>query len=247
VSAAGTDLTSGTPEMADTGTSHDASTATGTSVASPSSSPPSSSPSSSSPSSSSPSPAEALPAAAAPVLLAPAAAVSVLLCLGLIALGVLALREALLGREVAGTVLVPGEAWFSPLLGSATSVVPGTVAVLSGTAAALLGLLLLVLALRPRRVRTLRLVDPTGSGVPIDLDPADVGDLAAHTALADGEVGTSRAHADRRRVGLHLTVDPRDPHDVAALTTATLGRVDRRLADVRPTPRVRVTVHGARA
>ena len=233
MNAAGTDRTPGTPEVADAGATHDASSATGTSATSTSSPPPS--------------PAETLPAAAAPVLLAPAAAVSVLLCLGLIALGVLALREALLGREVAGTVLVPGEAWFSPLLGSATSVVPGTVAVLSGTAAALLGLLLLVLALRPRRVRTLRLVDPTGSGVPIDLDPADVGDLAAHTALADGEVGTSRAHADRRRVGLHLTVDPRDPHDVAALTTATLGRVDRRLADVRPTPRVRVTVHGARA
>ena len=233
MSATGTDLTSGTPEVADVGTSHDASTPTGTSAASPSSSPLS--------------PAETLPAAAAPVLLAPAAAVSVLLCLGLVALGVLALREALLGREVAGTVLVPGEAWFSPLLGSATSVVPGTVAVASGAAAALLGLLLLVLALRPRRVRTLRLVDPTGSGVPIDLDPADVGDLAADTALADGEVGASRAHADRRRVGLHLTVDPRDSHDVAALTTATLARVDLRLADIRPTPRVRVTVHGARA
>ena len=134
----------------------------------------------------SPAPAETVPAAAAPVLLAPAAVVSVLLCLGLVALGVLALREALLDREVSGTVLVPGDAWFSPLLGSATSVVPGTVAVLSGAAAALLGLLLLVLALRPRRVRTLRLVDPAGSGVPIDLDPADVGDLAADTALADG-------------------------------------------------------------
>lgn len=192
-------------------------------------------------------PVDVVPPAAAPVLLAPAAVVSVLLCLGLVGLGVLALREALLGREVAGAVLVPGEPWFAPLLASATSVVPGAVAVASGVAAALLGVILLVLALRPRRVRTLRLVDPTGAGVPIDLDPADVGDLAAQTALADGEVVTSRARADRRHIGLHLTVDPRDPHDVAALTAAALDRVERRLADIRPAPRVRVTVHGARA
>uniref|UniRef100_UPI0030EBB139 DUF6286 domain-containing protein n=1 Tax=Aquipuribacter hungaricus TaxID=545624 RepID=UPI0030EBB139 len=190
---------------------------------------------------------EVLPPAAAPAGVPAAAVLATLLCLALVALGLLALREVTAGREVGGQVVVPGEPWAAPLLASATEVVPGTTAVAAGAAGLVVGLLLLLVALRPRPARTVRLVDPAGRGVPLDLDPGSVARLAADTALGEDEVLSSRGRADRRRVAVHVTVDPRDAHDVRSLTASTAQRVAARLEGLQPAPRVGVHVHGARS
>jgi hypothetical protein len=175
----------------------------------------------------------------------PAAGVAVVLCAALVVLGVVALRELVVGREVAGTVPVPGDPWLAPLLGSATAVVAGTTAVLVGAAGMVLGVLLVAAAVAGRPPRGVRLVARHPLDVPVDLDLRGVAALAAEAALADDEVETSRASATRRRVTVDVSVDPREPHDEAALVRAVTARVQDRLVDVDPQPVLRVRVHGA--
>lgn len=190
-------------------------------------------------------PGQAVPAAPVAVGTPSAVAVAVLLCLGLVALGVVLLRELLVGREVAGTVLVPGEPWLGPLLGSATSVVRGDVAALVGLGGLFLGAVLVAAALAGRPRRSIRLAARDDHEVPVDLDQRGVASLAADAALQDPEVGTSRAAASRRRVVVDVSVDPRDEHDEAALAAALRSRVGERLGDLQPQAKVRVRVHGA--
>lgn len=188
---------------------------------------------------------EAVPAAPVAVGTPSAVAVSLLLCLALVGLGAVLLRELVVGREVAGSVLVPGEEWLGPLLASATSVVQGRTAALVGLGGLLLGVLLVASALAGRPVQSVRLGSRNPLDVPVDLDGRGVAAIAAEAALADDEVGTSRASAGRRRVVVDVSVDPRDSHDEASLAADLTRRVGERLADLQPQPKVRVRVHGA--
>ncbi|WP_380169240.1 hypothetical protein [Jannaschia sp. R86511] len=190
-------------------------------------------------------PHEAVPAARVAVGTPSVAALALLLCLGLVGLGAVLLRELLVGREVAGSVLVPGEPWLAPLLASATAVVQGRVAVLVGVVGLVLGALLVGSALAGRPARSVRLGSSNPLDVPVDLDGRGVAAIAAEAALADDEVGTSRASAGRRRVVVDVSVDPRDSHDEAALAADLTRRVGERLEGLQPRPRVRVRVHGA--
>lgn len=192
-----------------------------------------------------PDPRQAVPAAPVAVGTPSAVPVALLLCLGLVALGVLLLRELLVGREVAGTVLLPGEPWFGPLLTSATSVVPGDVAALAGAGGLVLGVLLVAAAVSSRPRRSIRLGAKDEHAVPVDLDGRGVSSLAADAALQHPEVGTSRAGASGRRVVVDVSVDPRDDHDESELATELTRRVGERLGDLQPRPKVRVRVHGA--
>lgn len=187
----------------------------------------------------------AVPAAPVAVGTPSAVPVALLLCAALVGLGVVLLRELLVGREVAGTVLVPGEPWLAPSLASATSVVQGTTAVLVGLGGLLLAVLLVAAALAGRPERSVRLGSSNPLDVPVDLDGHGVAAIAAEAALADDEVGTSRASAGRRRVVVDVSVDPRDSHDETTLAADLTRRVTERLADLQPQPRVRVRVHGA--
>lgn len=188
---------------------------------------------------------QAVPAAAVAVGTPSVVAVALLLCLALVGLGVVLLRELLVGREVAGSVLVPGEPWLAPLLASATSVVQGTTALLVGLGGLVLGVLLVASALASRPTRSVRLGSSNPLDVPVDLDGQGVAAIAAEAALADDEVGTSRASAGRRRVQVDVSVDPRDHHDEQALADDLTRRVTERLAGLQPPPKVRVRVHGA--
>ncbi|MGJ7440733.1 hypothetical protein [Aquipuribacter sp. MA13-6] len=188
---------------------------------------------------------EAVPAAPVAVGTPSAVGVALLLCVALVGLGVVVLRELLVGREVAGTVLVPGGPWLAPLLASATSVVQGRTAVVVGLGGLLLGGLLVASALSGRPVQSVRLGSSNPLDVPVDLDGRGVAAIAAEAALADDEVGTSRASAGRRRVVVDVSVDPRDSHDEASLAADLTRRVGGRLADLQPQPKVRVRVHGA--
>lgn len=187
----------------------------------------------------------AVPVAAPPVGTPAVVGVAVLLCLALVGLGVVALREVLIGRQVAGTALVPGEPWLAPLLSSATSVVQGSTAALAGAAGLLLGALLVATAVASRPRRTVRLASRHGLDVPVDVDLRGIASIAADAALADDEVGTSRASAGRRRILVDVSVDPRDSHDEAAVAAGVSARVLERLQDLEPLPKVRVRVHGA--
>lgn len=188
---------------------------------------------------------DAVPTAGPPMGAPPVAAVALLLCAALVALGVVALREVLVGREVLGAVLVPGEPWLAPLLGSATSLVQGTTAALAGAAGLVLGYLLVAAAVTGRPARSVRLTGRHPLDVPVDLDERGVASIAADAALADPEVGTSRARATRRRVVVDVSVDPRDPHDEPSLAAGLTELVQYRLRDLDPQPRIRVRVHGA--
>lgn len=190
-------------------------------------------------------PEEAVPTAPVAVGTPSAVAVSTLLCLALVALGVVLLRELLVDRELAGTVLVPGEPWVAPLLASATSVVQGEQAALAGLVGMVLGVLLVAAAVANRPPRSVRLGSTDRSAVPVDLDHHGVASIAADAALQDPEVGTSRASAGRRRVRVDVSVDPRDAHDEAALAADLSRRVQERLQDLEHRPRVQVRVHGA--
>lgn len=182
--------------------------------------------------------------AAGPVGTPPAAVVSVLLCLALLGLGVVLLRDVLVGREVAGRVLVPGEPWLAPLAASATAVLQGRLAVAAGVAGVLLALVLLVVALRRRPPRAVRLHGPGEDSLPLDVDGSGVAALAADAALADDAVESSRAVAGRRSVQVRVVVDPRDQVDTRALSTAVGEQVRERLDGLHPAPRVQVRVHG---
>lgn len=167
--------------------------------------------------------------------------VAVVLDLALLCLGVVLLRELLVGREVAGDVLVPGEPWLAPALGSATSVLAGTTAAVAGASIAVLGALLLLLALarRPRRTATLG-----GGATPVHLPWRSVAALAADAALRADEVEASRASASGRSVVVDVTLDPRVPHDPAAVRADVTGRVEEVLDGLERPVRVRVRTHG---
>lgn len=188
---------------------------------------------------------QAVPVAGPPLGTPSVVPVAVLLCLALVGLGVVALREVLVGRQVAGTTLVPGDAWLGPLLRSATSLVQGGSAVLAGVGGLLLGVLLVMLAVAARPRPSARLAARHPMDVPVDVDLRGVAALAADAALVDAEVGTSRATARPRRVVVDVSVDPRDSHDEARLAAGVTERVAERLRDLDPSPKVRVRVHGA--
>lgn len=197
-----------------------------------------------------PEPGPAMPRfARAPVDVPTVVLVAVLLCVALVGLGLVALRDALVGRTLDSRVLVPGDAWLPYLLERST-LVPGDAVVVGGVGAAVLGLTLVVVAFLPRPPRTLllRVTAPGGGpGLPVHVERPAVADLAADAALDVSEVDSSRAVVRRRRVAVHVTVDPRDPHDARVIADAVAERVRDRLRDLRPTPVVRVRVHGVMA
>ncbi|WP_336921353.1 DUF6286 domain-containing protein [Aquipuribacter sp. SD81] len=185
-----------------------------------------------------------VPTAGVPLGVPAVAGVAVVLCLALVAAGVVLLREVLVDRVVAGRVLVPGEPWLAPAAEEATGVVQGTLTVGVGAVSALVGLLLLVLAVR-RRPRLGTAWRPADAELPLWVSGAGVAAVAADAALAADPVETSRARARRRRVDVDVSVDPRDGHGRSAVETDVRERVEQALRGLATQPRVRVHVHGA--
>lgn len=172
------------------------------------------------------------------------AAVSIVLVLALLGLGTVLLRELLVSTAVNGEVLVPGDPWLAPVAASATGVIRSSLTLAVAVAVGLLGLLLVVSALKPRPSPTSRLVGDDDAAISFDVDERGLTALAADAALGVTEVETSRASGGRRRMVVHVSVDPRAGYDRSAIAGQVSRLVQERLSGLRPPPRVAVRVHG---
>jgi hypothetical protein len=162
-----------------------------------------------------------------------ATGVGVLLALLLTAAGVVAVHDALIYAH-----LLHGRAWLSTAAKTLDGVRPASWMVPAGAALILLGLWLVVTALRPRPRKATALTATTG----VFLRPKDVARLA-ETAVDDvSGVLHSRVSANRRVVDVHVTGtgDPNLPDRVHAAV------VDR-LAPLQTPPKVRVRTQGVRS
>ncbi|MEU4396780.1 DUF6286 domain-containing protein [Kribbella sp. NPDC023855] len=165
-----------------------------------------------------------------PVAVPAAATVGVLAALAVTAAGVVAIRETLLAAD-----LITGTSWLQWVLGKAEVLKPAGWMTPAGTAAVLIGLVVLVAALKPRKTTHLAVGD---SGVWIR--SRDAARLAGDTATNIDSVISASAKAKGRKLRVTAaatgdTVRVRDE-----LTTA----IAQRLQTVTPQPRIhtRVTV-----
>ena len=117
--------------------------------------------------------------------------VGLLLSVAFIALGALAVYD---GMALQGWVRT--KPLLTPLFSGQEALLPGTTAVVAGVVAAILGLLLLWVALRPARRRGGELE----AGTQVWLTWADIARLAASVAEQQDGVLTARASASSRRV-----------------------------------------------
>ncbi|NIZ92444.1 DUF6286 domain-containing protein [Kineococcus rubinsiae] len=156
--------------------------------------------------------------AAPPTGSGPVGVVGPVLAVLLVALGALLVREALVTGGVVG-----GSTWLPPAAGALDGTAPGGAAIAVGVVAALLGLWLVVVALRRRTRRTLAV------GAMSYLSARDVARLAAGAARdVDGVLDVS-AEATRKRVLVRGRATSRDgveepvraavAHQLSALTT----------------------------
>ncbi|NAZ84243.1 hypothetical protein GTR02_20780 [Kineococcus sp. R8] len=153
----------------------------------------------------------------APTGAGPVGTVGPLLAVLLVVLGALLLREALVSGGAVG-----GSPWLPPAADALDGAAPGAVAIAVGAVAALLGLWLVVVALRRRTRRTLAV----GSGAYLGV--RDVARLAAGAARDVDGVLDASADATRRRVvvrgratsldGVEEPVRAAVAHQLSALT-----------------------------
>lgn len=170
----------------------------------------------------------ALTAPKAPVSPGVITAVGIVLALLVVALGVVGLHDALVAANA-----VRGGSWSA----AAVSAVDGTRRALwlvpVGALAVLVGLWLLLTALRPRPRTAIALRADTG----VVLRPRDVAQLARSTAGEVDGVTSASASARRRRVSVAVVATSQD-----GVRDAVAAAVAARFAALSTTPSVRVTV-----
>ncbi|NIZ93342.1 DUF6286 domain-containing protein [Kineococcus rubinsiae] len=166
--------------------------------------------------------------AAAPAGSGPVGVVGPLLAVLLLALGVLLVRDALV---TAGTV--SGSAWLPAVVDGLRGTGPAGWLVPAGAVVVLVGLWLVVVALRPRSRRTLPLTSDTG----VFLHVRDVARLAAGAAGDVDGVLDASASATRRKVTVTVSGTA-----AAGLREDVTEAVTERLAALASAPRVSVLV-----
>lgn len=155
------------------------------------------------------------------------AAVGLLLSLVVVGCGVVGVHDALVA-----TGLVGGTGWVETAIESADGVRPDLWVLLGGVLAVLLGLALLLSALRPRPRKVVAVRARTG----VVMAPRDVAQLVTGTAESVAGVISASASATLRKVAVRV-VSTGDPSTEAAVREA----VEARLAALQPPPTVRVT------
>lgn len=182
---------------------------------------------SASPSSTSPMRASKTPAGAGAVT-----AMGLLLAVILTTAGVIAVRDALVYAGI-----LHGQAWVSSAAHAVDGVRPGAWMVPAGAALCLLGLWLLLTAVRPRPRKAVALTASTG----VFLRPRDIARLVETAAEDVNGVLNARVSATRRQVSVRVegTGDPGTRDRVQAAVT-------QRLAPLQNPPTVRVRVEGER-
>jgi hypothetical protein len=167
----------------------------------------------------------------APVAAATARRIAVVLALVLLIVGVVALREA-------GVVLgwVAGTPWIAAAVTAVNGLHSHWWMVPAGGAAVVVGLWMVVMALKPRR-KTVVAVDAAGS---VWMRPRDVARLASHAACTVPGVEVLNSAATRRKVTLYVGLTGVES-DVAAkgAIAAVVGSATEILI---PTPRIAVRI-----
>lgn len=171
---------------------------------------------------------EAMPAARTPVASGRITAMGAVLALILIGIGVVGVRDALVS-----TGLRTGRSWIDSSVDSLHHSPPQWWMVPVGGLSLLIGLWLLITALRPRPRTAARLRSRTG----VFVRPRDIGRLAAGAAEDVDGVARAGAKATRRSVKVSATVTGVDP----AIDAAVQQAVEDRLSGFEPPLRIRVT------
>ena len=154
--------------------------------------------------------------------------VGAVLAVLLVAVGCVGVRDALVSAG-----LLAGTSWLEGGVDALDGLAPQWWMVPVGAVLLLLGLWLMLTAVRPRPRTAVRLRSQTG----VFLRPGDVGRLAARAAEdVDGVLG-ARAATTRRAAQLNVTVTGHDP----AITGQVQQVVEERLTGIDPSPRVKVT------
>lgn len=174
--------------------------------------------------------AAAMDAAKTPVGVGAIALVGIVLALLLTALGVVAVREALLASGV-----LTGTAWLAPAGRSASGLAAASWMVPVGAALVLLGLWLLVAALRPRPRTATTVTSETG----VFLRPKDVSRLAQTAAEQVDGVLAADVSATRRAV--RVRVRGTGAADVSENVRAAVAQ---RLSALDSPPTVNVSLYG---
>ena len=154
--------------------------------------------------------------------------VGLVLAVLVVALGVVGVRDALVAAGAIG-----GSSWTSAALDAFDGLVPQAWLVPFGVVALLLGLWLLVTAVRPRPRSAIAVTAQTG----VFLRPRDVAALAVGAAREVGGVTTARARASRRAVSVTVQATAED-----GVREQVSEAVTRRLSALETTPTVRVNV-----
>lgn len=170
---------------------------------------------------------DAMRASKPPVGVGPATPIGVLLSLVVIGLGVVAIRDTLVAAGALG-----GTAWTTAALESVDGLEPATWLLPLGVVAALLGLVLLVTALRPRPRTSVALEAQTG----VFISPGDVAKLATNAAEGVAGVISASTSATRRKVRVHV----RTTGD-SSTAQAVREAVKERMSALSSTPSVKVT------
>ena len=165
--------------------------------------------------------------AAAPLAPAAASFVAAFLAVAVTALGLLGVREALVTLG-----WIQGETWLLPAMEALDGVTP-TWTSAAGSAVAVVGALLMIAALKPRRHTTLRADARTA----VYVEFPEVARLATVTAESVPGVVTARSTATRRVVTVRCAVTGSAD---AGVDGAVADAVKTELGALQPRPRVRV-------
>lgn len=179
-----------------------------------------------------PGPYAPFPAAPPPVGAGPVPALGILLAVTVTALGVIALRDGL-----AGTGAISGQDWLGTRLASVAELSPAAWMLPVGVLAAVVGVALLLIALRPRRAAATGLSAAPG----VYLGARDLARIAVTAAEdVDGVISAKAAGTHRSLTVTLRTTGAADA--VEQVRTAATGQ----LSGLDPTPRVRVRASSER-
>jgi len=163
-----------------------------------------------------------------PVAAPAAAAVGIVVAVLFIGIGLVGVRDALVRVGVLG-----GRSWTGSAAGRVEGLTPGWWMVPAGIGAALIGLWLIVLAVKPRR-RTAVLVS---AGCPVWIRPRDIARIAAYTAGQASASLDASAAATRRAVTVTVTTIDADAESVRHQVSDAVAV---RLEALAEPPRIRV-------
>lgn len=163
---------------------------------------------------------------------APAAApVAVLLALAVFALGVIAVLDAL-----TATPVLSHPHWVTDVARNLDGVTAKGWMVPAGIAAVIVGLVLVVIALKPRRKTGIEVA----SSVAMWTRPGDVARLATDSAAAQASVLRASSTATARKVTVTVHTAVSDTSDTSDITSEVKAAVGARLAALTTEPRVTV-------